>query len=146
MIDAPDDPEPNMMTGKRLIMNGALALAMSLVLVVGLTLLGAWTDPAIYSAHEIAGLAPVAEDGSTPELLVATVPTVALLAAQRRAADKAAKAAKKAKGKGKAEAVPAPAPVPAGEGDLDPGDPPHPYRAAVRGADASAPGRICRRS
>ena len=123
MIDAPSDPEPNMMTVKQLITNSALALVMSLMLMVGVTLLGAWTDPAIYSAHEITGLAPVAEDGSTPELLVAAVPTVPQLVALRRVADKAARAAKKAKGKGKAEAAPAAAPVPPAEGEPAPAVP-----------------------
>ena len=68
-----------------------LALALALVAVVGLTLVGTWTDTAVYTLNDVSSLALTDAEGDARELLVGLVPYVPSLGAIRRRDAKQAK-------------------------------------------------------
>lgn len=84
VIDAPTQPDPYKATAKDLIRNFGLAFALAMIAVVGLTLVGTWTDTSVYTLNDISSLALMDPDGNARELLVGIVPYVPSLAAVRR--------------------------------------------------------------
>jgi uncharacterized protein involved in exopolysaccharide biosynthesis len=84
VIDEPSKPEPYKASIKDLIRNVGLALALAMIAAVGLTLVGTWTDMAVYTLNDISSLALTDPDGNARELLVGLVPYVPSLGAIRR--------------------------------------------------------------
>ncbi len=84
VIDEPTQPEPYKASTKDLLKNGALGLALALIAVIGLTLVGTWTDTAVYTLNDVSSLALMDPDGNARELLVGMVPYVPSLGAIRR--------------------------------------------------------------
>jgi hypothetical protein len=86
VVDKPEAAEPYRMTLKDLLKNSILALAMALLTMVAITLVGTWTDSAVYTLGDVSSVATsINEDGPAPELLVGIVPYIKPLADIRKA-------------------------------------------------------------
>lgn len=90
LIDEPQQAKPYQLTSKDLIKNSLIALALGLSTMVALLLVGAWTDPAVYTRNDVSLVLPE-EYESARDLLVVTMPYVNQLAALRSKVQKEAK-------------------------------------------------------
>jgi len=85
LIDPPRDPDLTPFLSKATYINAALAAGMALLVVVALTLISTWTDPALYTLHDLQRMVVVAADGAAPDVLVAAVPYLPVLARTSKA-------------------------------------------------------------
>lgn len=77
VVDKPDVAEPYRMTLKDLLKNSVIAFVMGLLTMVAITLVGTWTDQAVYTLNDISAIATaIGENGPAPELLVGLVPYI----------------------------------------------------------------------
>ena len=84
VMDPPGDPSPYRLASKDIIRNSLLALVMALLVVVALTLVGTWTDNAIYTLNDVSSVAVTEEGAASSELLVGIVPFIKTLGNFRR--------------------------------------------------------------
>lgn len=84
VIDEPTEAETYKTTTKDILRNVFLSLVMGVITMVGLTLVGTWTDKAIYTLNDVSTLAIADETGNSRELLVGVLPYVRSLGAMRR--------------------------------------------------------------
>jgi uncharacterized protein involved in exopolysaccharide biosynthesis len=88
VMDAPEQAQPYVITVKDLLRNSLVAVLLALVALVGLTLVGTWTDQGIYTLNDVGSLAITNADGTAPELLVGLVPFIKSLSTSRRDLEK----------------------------------------------------------
>ena len=84
VLDEPTKPEAYKAGTKDLLKNGGIALALALITIIGLTLVGTWTDTAVYTLNDVTSMALADSEGNARELLVGIVPYVPALGAIRR--------------------------------------------------------------
>ena len=83
VIDEPSKVSAYKATTKDLIRNVLIAVGLALFTMVALTLVGTWTDVAVYTLNDVSTLALADADGDSRELLVGTVPYVRSLGSMR---------------------------------------------------------------
>lgn len=84
VIDSPTKAEPYKSTSKDLIRNALIAVVLSLLTMVGVTLVGTWTDSAIYTLNDVSSLALADSTGDSRDLLVGILPYVKTLGEMRK--------------------------------------------------------------
>src|SRR5262249_52874945 len=62
VVDPPVDPEPTPFLNKNTYLNAGLAFGMALLVVVALTLVFTWTDPVLYTLHDIGRVVAVEDE------------------------------------------------------------------------------------
>jgi hypothetical protein len=91
VVDPATQPEPYKTTTRDLLKNSVVALALAVFAMIGIALVSAWMDPAIYTLNDVTSLAMPDDGRPMPELLLGIVPYIPALAALRRKAAKESK-------------------------------------------------------
>lgn len=79
IVDDAQDPEPYRLAMKDLLRNSMIALMLAIFAAVGLTLVAAWTDPAVYTVADLSTLSVGEETAESSDLLVGVVPYIKTL-------------------------------------------------------------------
>jgi uncharacterized protein involved in exopolysaccharide biosynthesis len=85
LVDPPLDPEPTPLVSKANLVNAGMAGGLALLLALAFTLISTWTDPLLYTLHDISRVVAVEDDSSAPDVLVGAVPYLKGIAGIRQA-------------------------------------------------------------